>query len=216
MKTIVVLSGGMDSAVTLAIAVKNFGKDDVIALTFDYGQRHEREMDAALSLTKHFGVKHIVFEVPLWKIGGSSLTDNTINVPDQQENGKVTSTYVPMRNTIFIALAAAYAEVLGCKHIFVGFNYIDSGRYPDTTYSYVDVANSLLAIGSRDSPVVEAPLVRLTKAQIVQEGEKLNVPWDLSWSCYKGGYIPCGSCSACVQRAKGFLGAGVKDPLIPE
>ena len=217
---IVVLSGGMDSAVTLAVAVRDLGADNVFALTFDYGQRHIKEMNAAAQLAGHYGVKHYVFRIFLEGIGGSALTDRTIDVPaferDEQSIHKrqVALTYVPFRNTIFVAVAVAYAEVLGCQYIFTGFNYIDSGGYPDTRPEYLDILNILVTLGSRDKPAVVAPLIMMTKANIVRLGEQLKVPWRLTWSCYEGKDRPCGKCNACVQRRKGFVDAGVIDPLL--
>ena len=219
-KCIVILSGGMDSATTLAYAVREHGRDNVIALTFDYGQRHLKEMEAAAALAGHYKVKHIVFRIFLEAIGGSALTDKAIKVPafkadeDVWKRTHVALTYVPFRNTIFCAIAVAYAETLGCQYIYTGFNYIDSGGYPDTTPKYLDALNMLITLGSRDKPTVRAPLITMTKKAIVQLGETLGVPWQLSWSCYEGQARPCGKCNACFQRAKGFAEANVRDPLV--
>ena len=215
---IVILSGGMDSAVTLAYAIDLLGKENVIALTFDYGQRHFKEMEAAKALAKHYGVHHIISRIDLRQIGGSALTDD-LAVPDfkaDEEAGKlrgVALTYVPMRNTIFIAMAAAYAEVHGCEHIYIGVNYIDSGGYPDCRPEFLDAINKAIFRGSRDKPGISGPLVRMTKAEIVKAGQNYGVPWEKTWSCYEGLDMPCGKCNACVQRAKGFAEAGVIDPL---
>lgn len=215
MKAIVMLSGGMDSAVTLALAVRKHGAEEILAVTFDYGQRHDREIKAALALVEHFGVGHKEVRIDLGQIGGSSLTDDRIEVPEFKEDEKVevTSTYVPMRNTIFIALSAAIAEVIGAKYIYTGFNHIDSGGYPDTRPGYVMKMNDALALGSRDKPYVTAPLIEMTKADIVRKGEELGIPWEITWACYEGGEKPCGKCNACVQRAKGFNEARITDPL---
>ena len=216
-KCMVMLSGGMDSAVALADAVSKFGRHNVIAVTFEYGQRHRKETDAAKALAEHFGIAdHIVFMVNLQQIGGSSLTDKDIEVPDVKNDlrpNEVAVTYVPMRNTIFLSICAAYAEVYGCSLIYTGFNWIDSGGYPDTTEEYIEAFDMLLQIGSRDKPLIYAPLVKMTKADIVRHGERLHVPWEKTWSCYKGLMHPCGKCNACVQRAKGFKEAQVIDPL---
>ena len=216
-KALVILSGGMDSGTVLAYAVHVWGADKVFALTFDYGQRHAKEMKAAEALAQHFGVKHIVFHCDLGQIGGSALTDTSIPVPDFKadvgDTKHVALTYVPMRNTIFIAIAAAFAEVLSCTYIYTGFNWIDSGGYPDTREEYVKAMNSVLQKGSRDQPTLNAPLIEMTKKQIVEFGQRYNVPWEKTWSCYKGEEKPCGECNACVQRAKGFYEAGVVDPL---
>jgi len=219
-KALVILSGGMDSATTLAYAVKKHGRDKVRALTFDYGQRHIKEMEAATKLAAYFKVGQFIFRVFLDRLGGSALTDKKISVPefrtdeDVWKKTKVALTYVPFRNTIFVAIAVAYAEVLDCQYIYTGFNYIDSGGYPDTRPEYLDALNELITLGSRDKPTVVAPLIMMTKAQIVRMGEKLKVPWALSWSCYEGKERPCRKCNACIQREKGFAEAGVRDPLI--
>ena len=221
-KCLVVLSGGMDSATVLGHVVSMSEIKDIVALTFDYSQRHAKEMEAAKMLTDYYKVKHIVFHLDLTQIGGSALTDKSIAVPDFKKDSDVWKTkrvalsYVPMRNTIFIAIASAYAEVLGCQEIYTGFNWIDSGGYPDTRKGYVRAMNRVLSIGSRDQPRVIAPLIDMNKKQIVEYGEKLHIPWTYTWSCYEGKDIPCNVCNACVQRNKGFKEANVKDPVIPE
>ena len=219
-KCLVILSGGMDSATVLAQVVSLHDSENTIALTFDYGQRHSKEMEAAKALARYYNVRHIIFSVDLTQIGGSSLTDKSIAVPDfkKDENvwkkEKVALSYVPMRNTIFISIASAYAETLGCSEIYTGFNWIDSGGYPDTRKSYVRAMNRVLSIGSRDHPRVIAPLIEMNKKQIVELGESLGVPWQFTYSCYEGKSVPCGRCNACIQRLKGFDAANIKDPLL--
>jgi len=217
-QVIVILSGGMDSATTLAYAIHVWEKENVIALTFNYGQRHVKEMKAAADLANHYGVRQIVHRMDLRQIGGSALTDE-ISVPDSTQDVAeqgVALTYVPMRNTIFLAIAAAYAEVLRCEYIYIGVNCIDSGGYPDTRPEFIRVMNALLMAGSRDKPTVVAPYITSTKANIVKEGEGLHVPWEKTWSCYEGLETPCGRCNACIQRRKGFIEARIVDPLDPE
>jgi 7-cyano-7-deazaguanine synthase len=220
MKVIVILSGGMDSATVLAHACGKYGRSNVLALTFDYGQRHRKEIDAARGLAAYYGIQHQIFSLDLTQIGGSALTDKDIDVPEFEkdaiamERTGVAITYVPMRNTIFISLAAAYAESLGYQRILTGMNYIDAGGYPDCRPEYVAIMNAMLAVGSRDKPYVEAPLINMTKADIVKYGQELRVPWHLTWSCYNGQRHPCGACNACQQRAKGFSEAKVVDPLV--
>lgn len=218
-RAIVMLSGGMDSAVALGLAVRKCGAPHVLAVTFDYGQRHEKEMNAAAALAEHFNVHAEVINIDLRQIGGSALTDEDIVVPAHEEDEDVWEktgsalTYVPMRNTIFLSLCAAIAEVVGAKLIYTGFNWIDSGGYPDTRPEYVNAMNVLLEYGSRDKPQVVAPLIEDTKRDIVLRGEALGIPWEKTWSCYEGKEHPCGKCNACVQRAKGFKEAGVDDPV---
>lgn len=219
MKAIVMLSGGMDSAVALGLAVRHHDAVNVLAVTFDYGQRHEKEMNAAAKLAKHYNVLYKVIKIDLRQIGGSALTNETIDVPEHEEDEDVWEktgsalTYVPMRNTIFLALCAAVAEVVGAKEIYTGFNWIDSGGYPDTRPTYVNAINVMLRYGSRDKPHVVVPLIDDTKCEIVLRGEALGTPWEKTWSCYEGKEHPCGKCNACVQRKKGFDAAGVVDPV---
>lgn len=221
-RAIVILSGGMDSACALAYACDNHTNDEVIAITFSYGQRHKKEMEAAKALVAHYNVKHIIFKLGLQQIGGSSLTDPDIDVPDQDidedvwKRDHVALTYVPMRNTIFIAIAAAFAEVYGSNIIYTGFNYIDSGGYPDTRPEYVEAMNKVLKLGSAQHPIIYSPLLYFDKTEIVRFGQRYNVPWEKTWSCYTGLEMPCGTCNACVQRKKGFDNAEVCDPLVGE
>jgi len=209
----------MDSATTLAYAANLHGAENVYTLSFDYGQRHRKELACALLLSEHFKTaEHFVFKLDMTQIGGSALTDNAIPVPvgTEETPKEIPSTYVPMRNTIFLAIAAGYAEVLKCDHIYYGANCIDYGGYPDCRPEYVDAINIAIQRGSKQHPGVCAPYIRSTKKDIILEGEKFRVPWNLTWSCYEGGDKPCGKCNACVQRAKGFREAGVVDPLVEQ
>lgn len=220
-RAVVLLSGGMDSATALAIA-KSEGFE-VIALTFDYGQRHRRELEAAQKAAKHLGVRdHRVVKLDLTAIGGSALTDERIKVPEQrslEEIGQgIPPTYVPARNTILLSYALGLAEVAGAKAIYIAANHLDSSGYPDCRPEFYKAFQEVARLGTKrgvegDVIEVRTPLIEMSKADIVRKGEELGVPWKLTWSCYKGGERACGVCDSCQLRLKGFREAGVKDPL---
>jgi 7-cyano-7-deazaguanine synthase len=220
-RAIVLLSGGIDSATALAIAMSE--RLEVIALTFDYGQRHRRELAAAQRVAKHFGVRdHRVVRLDLTAIGGSALTDRQIAVPSQrslEEIGHgIPPTYVPARNTIFLSYALGLAEASGAKAIYIAANAIDYSGYPDCRPEFFKAFQEVARLGTKrgvEGDVIEirTPLIALTKAEIVRKGEELGVPWKLTWSCYLGGEKACGVCDSCQLRLKGFKEAGVKDPL---
>ncbi len=218
---IVLLSGGMDSATALAVAkAEGF---DVIALTFDYGQRHRKEVEVARKLAKHFGVRdHRIVSLDLRGIGGSALTDRRIPLPQQrrlEEIGQgIPPTYVPARNTIFLSYALGLAEASGAKAIFIASNYIDYSGYPDCRPEFFRAFQEVARLGTKrgvEGDVIEihTPLISMTKADIVRKGQELEVPWELTWSCYRGADKACGVCDSCQLRLKGFREAGVKDPL---
>lgn len=218
---VVLLSGGMDSATALAMA-KADGYD-VIALTIDYGQRHQREIDAAKALAKHFhAVDHRTVKVDLRAVGGSALTDPRIRVPEQrslEEIGQgIPPTYVPARNTIFLGYALALAEASGARAIYIAANSVDYAGYPDCRPEYYRAFQEVARLGTKrgvegDGIEIRAPLIQMSKADIVRRGQSFGVPWRLTWSCYYGGAKACGVCDSCQLRLKGFREAGVKDPL---
>jgi len=211
----------MDSAAALAIA-KSEGFN-VLALTFDYGQRHRRELDAARRVAKHFGVRdHRIVKLDLTAIGGSALTDRMIQVPSQrslEEIGQgIPPTYVPARNTILLSYALGLAEQAGAKAIVIAANAIDYSGYPDCRPEFYKAFQEVARLGTKrgvEGDVIEirTPLIAMSKADIVRKGEGLGVPWKLTWSCYQGGEKACGVCDSCQLRLKGFREAGVKDPL---
>ncbi len=211
----------MDSATALAIA-KADGLE-VIALTFDYGQRHRREIEAARKVAKHFGVRdHRVVALDLGAIGGSALTDAHIKVPEQrslEEIGQgIPATYVPARNTILLSYALGLAEATGSKAVYIAANSVDYSGYPDCRPEFFRAFQEVARLGTKrgvegDAIEIRAPLIAMSKADIVRKGEELKVPWRLTWSCYKGGESACGVCDSCQLRLKGFREAGVKDPL---
>ncbi len=219
-KAICLLSGGLDSSTVLGVIMKE--PNDVKALTIHYGQRHEREILSARGIAKYFGVEHIELEFKMpW--GGSALLDSKIPLPknrDEKEMSKeIPATYVPARNTIFLSLAASFAESEGAEAIFIGANAIDYSGYPDCREEYFKAFEAMIRKGTKcgvegKSIQIKAPLLHMTKSEIIQLGISLEVPYDLTWSCYQGGEIPCGECDSCILRAKGFRDAGVNDPLL--
>lgn len=214
---VVLLSGGLDSAVTLAMA-----RDQGFAchaLSFDYGQRHRVELLAAGRVAAALGASaHRIFPLDLGAIGGSALTDAAIAVPEQPSAG-IPVTYVPARNTVFLAVALAWAEVLAARAIFVGVNALDYSGYPDCRPAFIEAFEKLANLATRagvegGSFHIRAPLIALTKAQIIQEGTRLGVDFSLTVSCYQADAdgASCGKCDSCRLRATGFRQAGLPDP----
>jgi 7-cyano-7-deazaguanine synthase len=218
-RSVVLLSGGMDSATCLAEASR---RGEVVALTVGYGQRHVRELRSARALARHFGVlRHETIEVPLRGIARSALTDRSIEVPvPRTRRSTIPATYVPARNTILLGLALALAETTRAGAIYVGVNAVDYSGYPDCRPEFLRAFARLARLATRAGveerrPIrIVAPLLAESKAEIVRHGERLGVPWGLTWSCYRGGSRPCGRCDACALRTKGFAEAGVADPLL--
>jgi 7-cyano-7-deazaguanine synthase len=221
-RAIVLLSGGLDSSTALAIAVEQGYSP--YALSFRYGQRHERELTAAQAVARHFGsVEHKVIDLDLRAFGGSALTDDAIDLPLNRDEVTLASgipvTYVPARNLIFLSIATAYAEVTGADDLFLGINAVDYSGYPDCRPEFLDAfatsARLATKAGTEDGRTLRfhAPLMAFSKAAIVREGTRLGVPWELTWSCYAGGEQACGRCDSCQLRLKGFAEAGLSDPL---
>ena len=232
-RAVVLLSGGLDSATAAAVA-KAQGYE-LHALSFDYGQRHRKELASARKVAKFLNMsEHRILKLGLSELGGSSLTDRRIPVPRkkgawrssrsgphsaQKGPGAIPSTYVPARNIIFIAFAAAYAETVDADAIFIGANAVDFSGYPDCRPEFLRAFERTLRAGTKRGtegrPLrLIAPLLRLTKAEIIRRGARLGVPFGLTWSCYTGGKEPCGECDSCRIRAKGFREAGAADPLL--
>jgi 7-cyano-7-deazaguanine synthase len=213
---VVLLSGGLDSATVLAAATEAGLR--CYALTVEYGQRHRAEIAAAAHLARHYGIEHRVARVDLGQFGGSALTDPTLAVPDAPAAG-VPITYVPARNTVMLALALAWAEVLAAEEIHIGANAVDYSGYPDCRPPFIAAFNALAAVATRAglegrAPVVRAPLIALGKAEIVRLGTRLGVDYALTVSCYRAddAGAACGRCDACRLRAAGFVAAGLPDP----
>ena len=218
-RAVVLVSGGLDSATTLAIA-RDQGFE-CYALSVDYGQRHSAELDAAMRVAGALGAReHRIMRVDLAGIGGSALTDSSIAVPEQPTAG-IPVTYVPARNTILLALALGWAEVLGAEDIFVGVNAVDFSGYPDCRPAFIDAFSHLAALatkaGVEGHPCrVQAPLISWSKQRIIREGIRLGVDYSLTVSCYQADDLggACGRCDSCRLRRAGFEAAGVPDPTV--
>lgn len=220
-QALVLFSGGIDSTTALYWALDRFG--GVSLLTFDYGQRHRVEIQAASEFARGLGLSQKILSVDLTQIGGSALTDATIRLPEftapERIGGGLPPTYVPFRNGIFLALAAAWAEVLEARDIVVGFNVIDSPDYPDTRRPFLAAMERAVNAGTRAAFdkrrfSLHAPFVDMTKAQIITAGLELGADYSLSISCYGGGEIPCLKCSACLLRQRAWQEVGKEDHLI--
>ncbi len=220
MRTVVLFSGGLDSTTTLAMVIAR--GDEVFPLTIIYGQRHAIEARAAaLTLERYRLMERAkTLHLDLSFLASSALTNHALTVPDQR-GAAIPSTYVPARNLLFLSLAAAYAEDIGASRIAIGVNAVDYSGYPDCRPEFVEMFNRLLAVGTKrgtegNSIVVEAPLLRLTKGEIIKRGLALGVDYALTHSCYdpdeKG--RSCGRCDSCRLRLKGFAEAGVRDPIV--
>jgi 7-cyano-7-deazaguanine synthase len=219
-RAIVLLSGGLDSAVSLWWAMKKSWR--CTALGFDYGQRHRGEIERAKKIARRAGVSYQVvrFDLP-WS--RSSLTDRRASLPHRSAEKipkSIPSTYVPGRNTLFLSFAMSLADQINARKIVIGANAIDYSGYPDCRGPYLAAFESVAQKGTRmgvelkQRIKIEAPLLKLTKADIVRLGVKLNAPIELTWSCYSGNARPCGRCDSCVLRAKGFAEAGRPDPAL--
>lgn len=215
---IVLLSGGLDSATVLAEAVR--AGHAVHALSFDYGQRHRCELEAAAQVAEHLGaVQHRVFPLDLSAFGGSALTDAGIDVPEDAPGEGIPVTYVPARNTVFLSIALAWAEAIGAHDLYIGVNAVDYSGYPDCRPVFIEAFRKLANLGTRDGAEgrsfrVHAPLIDMSKADIVRRGMELGVDYGLTVSCYQpdDAGLACGRCHSCQLRREGFQAAGLPDP----
>ena len=213
---IVLLSGGLDSATVLNIALKEY---EVTALIFDYGQRHKFEISAAKKIADLAKTPIKLIKIDLGQFGNSALTDN-IEVPKNQEIGKeIPVTYVPVRNTIFLSYALAYAEVNNIFDIFIGVNALDYSGYPDCRPEFIQAFEKMANEGTKFAQgnkkiKIHTPLISLTKAEIIKTGTELDVDYKLTHSCYDPSFdgLSCGECDACILRKEGFIKAGISDP----
>lgn len=216
-KAVVLLSGGLDSAVALYVA-KQAGHE-VHAISFDYGQRHNKELNCAKAIAQKAGVAShniVTLNLDLW--GGSSLTDKSMSV----ENGDVNRTdipvtYVPARNMVFLSIAASLAEAKGARHIYIGVSQVDYSGYVDCRREFIDAMQEAINKGTvmgaekGETITIHAPFINMTKSQEITLGQELGVDFGLTWSCYRGGDKPCGTCDSCLLRAKAFEEAGIED-----
>lgn len=218
---VVLLSGGLDSSTALASTIEK--GYEAVALTFDYGQRHRRELESAKRIARHYSVRrHVVIDLDIGEHVRSSLTDESLAVPidggPRDGGSNIPSTYVPGRNIVFLSVAAAIAEGIEADAVVIAANAVDYSGYPDCTPEFIEAFQGTLEVGTKRGVSgravrVEAPLMRMTKADVVREATRLNVPLDLTWSCYAGGDKACGVCDSCRLRLRGFDDAGETDPL---
>lgn len=217
-RAVILLSGGLDSVTALAMA-KQQGFE-CYTLSFDYGQRHDVELVAAEKLSKQVGaVEHKVIAIDLRAIGGSALTDNELDVPEAQHEAGIPITYVPARNTIFLSIALGWAEVLSAEAIFVGVNAVDYSGYPDCRPEFVAAFEQLANLATKSGVegqklTIHAPLIKLTKAEIIMQGTSLGIDYSQTISCYQADDDgrACGVCDSCQFRKQGFAQAGLADP----
>jgi 7-cyano-7-deazaguanine synthase len=221
MKAVILLSGGLDSSCVLYQA--NADGCECYAISFDYQQRHRRELHSAIAIAQKAGVvQHQVvkFDLRLW--GGSALTDDAIDLPQERSveemSQSIPVTYVPARNTIFLSFALAYAETIAAERVYIGVNALDYSGYPDCRPDYIEAMQEVFRLGTKQGrsgqPInIVAPLIHLKKTEIIQLGNKLGVPWHLTWSCYAGGDVACGVCDSCRLRLAAFRELGFQDPL---
>lgn len=223
LEAIVLLSGGLDSTTTLAIAKRDYGYD-INAMTFRYGQRHHAEIESARRVAATFGVKsHIIVDIDLKQIGGSALTSD-VPVPknrDIEQSKTIPVTYVPARNTIFLSFALAWAEVLKIENIFIGVNSLDYSGYPDCRPEYITAYQKMANLATREGVegrqrlIIHTPLLNLTKSQIIRRGLDLGVDFSMTCTCYDPSPRgeACGCCDACILRLKGFADNYITDPI---
>lgn len=224
MEALVLSSGGIDSTTALALAVNKYGKENVIALSIMYGQKHDRELKASIAVAEHYKVEHIFLDLAkIFEYSDSSLLKGSeLEIPkesynsqlEKRENDKLISTYIPFRNGLFISSAASIALSKGCNVIYYGAHADDAAgfAYPDCTPVFNNAMACAVYEGSGHQLRIEAPFINMTKAEIVKKGLELSVPYELTWSCYEGGEKPCGECGTCRDRTRAFEINGVKDP----
>lgn len=225
MKALVLFSGGLDSSTCLALAIEKYGKENVIALSISYGQKHSKEINAARAVAEYYGTELVYLDLaPIFEGSDCALlegSDQAIPKGDYanqllSSDGKPVSTYVPFRNGLFLSCAASVALSRGCGVIYYGVHSDDAAgsAYPDCSSDFNNHMSKAISIGSAQQLKVVAPFVDRTKADVVAQGLRLGVPYELTWSCYEGNDKPCGCCGTCIDRAKAFAANGVKDPAL--
>lgn len=221
MKAVVLLSGGLDSS-TVLYRAKADGCE-CYALSFDYQQRHRRELESAYAIARCAGVhEHQVVSFDLRQWGGSALTDDAIDLPEhrsvEEMSENIPVTYVPARNTIFLSFGLSYAEAIAAQRVYVGVNALDYSGYPDCRPDYIQAMQKVFELGTKQGREEEAieiitPLINLKKTEIIELGNQLGVPWEQTWSCYAGGDLACGVCDSCRLRLAAFAELGLTDSL---
>ncbi|HEX4539578.1 MAG TPA: 7-cyano-7-deazaguanine synthase QueC [Acidimicrobiales bacterium] len=226
-RQVIILSGGLDSTTCMALAAKDAERPP-LALSFDYGQSHGIELERAAKVAAHYGAERLLVAIDTRAWGGSALTDPSVEIPRPSPSARTSEpdavdipvTYVPARNSIFLAVALGVAEARDADAVYLGVNALDYSGYPDCRPAFVDAFRAVAAVGQKRGlegrPVdIRTPLVDLTKAQIIRLALDLEAPVELTWSCYRAGPDPCRACDACELRARGFAEAGVPDPALP-
>lgn len=225
MRAMVLFSGGVDSTTALGMAIEKYGKENVTALSVSYGQKHTKEIEAARKIAEYYEVEHLYLDLAkIFSYSDCSLLKHskkeipTQSYAEQMEktDGKPVSTYVPFRNGLFLSAAASIALSKNCEVIYYGAHADDAAgsAYPDCSTEFNDAMNQAIYLGSGKQLCIEAPFVNWTKGEVVKEGLRLKVPYELTWSCYEGSEKPCGICGTCIDRKKAFVENGVKDPLL--
>jgi len=225
MKALVLVSGGIDSTTSLGMAVEKYGKENVVALSMYYGQKHTKEIEAAQKITEYYGVEHISLDLTkIFEYSDCSLLSHSEKeIPHESyENqiektqGAPLSTYVPFRNGLFLASAASIAISKNCEVIYYGVHADDAAgnAYPDCSDEFHQAMRDAVRIGSGNQVTLEAPFVNWTKARVVKKGLELKVPYQYTWSCYEGGEKPCGVCGTCRDRAEAFRLNKIEDPAL--
>lgn len=225
MKALVLSSGGVDSSTCLGMAVAKYGKENVIALSVSYGQKHYKELEASKNVADYYGVEHLYMDLTsIFAYSNSSLLQHSSQeIPQEsyadqlkEQEGKPVSTYVPFRNGLFLSVAASIALSKGCSEIYYGAHADDAAgsAYPDCSVDFYESMQKAIYLGTGGMLCLEAPFISLPKAAVVEKGLELGVPYELTWSCYEGGEEPCGKCGTCLDRAKAFAANGVEDPAL--
>lgn len=226
MKALVLSSGGIDSTTALGIAVQKYGHDNVVALSMSYGQKHDKEIEAAKKVANYYDVELLSLDLSkIFEYSNSSLLkQSTEEIPKEsystqieETNGeKPVSTYVPFRNGLFLSTAASIALSKDCSVIYYGAHSDDAAgfAYPDCSDVFNNAMNTAIYEGSGHQLKIEAPFINMNKAQVIKKGIELDVPYELTWSCYEGGDKPCGKCGTCIDRAAAFKANGIEDPAI--
>lgn len=224
MKALVLFSGGIDSTTCLALAINKYKKENVIALSISYGQKHTKEIEASNKIADYYGVEHLQMDLEsIFKFSDCSLlTHSDKEIPHEsyekqleKTDGRPVTTYVPFRNGLFLSVASSIALSKDCSEIYYGIHKDDAAgnAYPDCSDNFNKAMQDAIYIGSGNNLKIKAPFVNKNKAEIIKTGLELNVPYELTWSCYEGSDKPCGTCGTCLDRIKAFEANGIKDPI---